>query len=133
LQLDADYLVDFNRVNGTGKRTGLAVPYSFDLSMIHTSSLNFEGMEHERIPPELKTEYLTKLTKLFQKVPQEHATGVVNVPLNSADNTEKLLVHDYHLIPELRPPFERYVQTVKAEFTEVHTCCFIQISFYSYN
>lgn len=119
LQLDADYLVDSNRVNGTGKRTGLAVPYSFDLSQINTSSLNFEGMEHERIPPHLKDEYLTKLTKLFQKVPREHKSGGASVPLNSADNTEKFLVHDLHLIPELRPPFERYTQTVKAEVTEV--------------
>ncbi len=88
-------------------------------------------MEHERIPPQLKTEYLTKLTKLFQKVPQEHTTGVDSVPLNSADNTEKFLVHDYHLIPELRPPFERYAQTVKPEPTEVHTRCFIQPPFHS--
>ena len=78
-------------------------------------------MEHERIPPHLKDEYLAKLTKLFQKVPQEHKSGGVSVPLNSADNTEKFLVHDLHLVPELRPPFERYTQTVKAEPTEVNT------------
>jgi len=124
-QLDAQYLVEFNRVNGTGKRTALAIPYSFDISTTSGDSVDFERMEHERIPDAVKTEYLTKLAALLRKVPREHETGPTTAQLHCLDYPEKHIWHDLHLLPELRPPFDKYSRAVKVE-EDVQVCmvCF---------
>lgn len=114
VQLDAEYLVEFNRVNGAGKRTSLAIPYAFDET---DEQADFRDLRNERIREGLESEYLRKLSELLRKVPKRtQADNEGNDQLHCLQLTDQQITHDLHLMPELAAIYDKQPHiTVKTE------------------
>lgn len=111
IQLDDIYVRQQHKVQGTGKRSSLVVPFDVKQSQITGDVLN--TVSDERVSDVVKVEYFSKLHKLLQSATQARSasdmaeTGAENTALNTVQNASSSLKRDVLCIPELAAAFAK--------------------------